>query len=72
MKGNLLLSIGLGGVLLALTLGLLAVFSPLSPVRADPGDLFVRPDGSGDACTQASQSPGRKRPASSAKPFGLF
>jgi len=39
---------------LGLTLSLLAVFSPLSLVRADSGDLFVRPDGSGTACSQAS------------------
>jgi nitrous oxidase accessory protein NosD len=39
---------------LGLTLGLLVVFSPLSPVRADPGDLFVKPDGSGTACSRAS------------------
>jgi len=39
---------------LGLTLGLLIAFSAFSPVRADPGVLFVKPDGSGTDCSQAS------------------
>jgi len=42
---------------LGLTLGLLAVFSTFSPVQAGLGDLFVRPDGTGTLCTQASPCP---------------
>jgi len=39
---------------LGLTLGLLTALGPFSSVQAAPGDLFVRPDGSGTACSQAS------------------
>ena len=39
---------------LGLTLGLLTALGPFSSVQADPGDLFVRPDGSGTACSQAN------------------
>ncbi len=44
-------SLAIGGLLLVGLLLLLSV--PPQTVRADPGNLFVTPTGSGTACTQA-------------------
>ena len=48
---HLILSLAAGGLLL---LGLFLWLDATSQIaRADPGNLFVKPDGTGTACTQA-------------------
>ena len=49
---NVVLSVATGGLLLAALLLVLARTSPAA--RANPGSLFVKPDGSGSLCSQAS------------------